>query len=128
MSHLHIACRLLNKAYLKQHRVYVLCSDKVNAEHLDELLWTFQDDSFIPHHLAGESDTMNAAIQIGWQPPSGGQYDLLMLVDTPLPESFQTFKRILVVVSHDEEFREQARILYRDLRQQGFEIDLHKLQ
>lgn len=61
-----VACRLLEKAYAKGHKVYVLCNNKQDAELLDELLWTFKEDSFIPHNLQGE----------GPEPPPPSKLDM----------------------------------------------------
>ena len=46
-----IACRLLEKAYAKGHKVYVLCNNQQDAELLEDLLWTLKEESFIPHTL-----------------------------------------------------------------------------
>ena len=47
-----LACRLIEKAYLRGHKVFVFCNNRQEAETLDELLWTFKEDSFIPHNLS----------------------------------------------------------------------------
>lgn len=49
-----LCCRLLEKAYQQQHKVYVQTPSQQEAEALDELLWTFKDECFIPHNLQGE--------------------------------------------------------------------------
>lgn len=127
MSHWQVACRLLGKIYQQQHQAYVLCKDQASAEHLDELLWTFRDDSFIPHNLIGEGPSQPPPIQLGWQPPPQHHRDILLLVATPLPEQYTRFKRALVVISDDPEERDAARGLYRELQQQGLELAFHKL-
>ena len=91
------------------------------------MLWTFQEDSFIPHNLIGEGPSQPPPIQLGWESPPKHQRDILLLVATALPECYTRFNRVLVIISDDETERQTARELYRQLREQGFELDLHKL-
>jgi DNA polymerase IIIc chi subunit len=44
-----IACRLAEKAYLRDMRVVLLSESAADAQALDDLLWTFNDRSFVPH-------------------------------------------------------------------------------
>ena len=73
-----VACRLLEKAYYKGHKVYVFCDNQQDAEYLDELLWTFRDDSFIPHNLQGEGPEPPPPIQIGYDQEPRGFNDILL--------------------------------------------------
>jgi len=55
-----LACRLADKAYSLGHTVYVLAGSEAQAAALDDLLWTFRQDSFIPHErypLVGEESS-----------------------------------------------------------------------
>ena len=53
------ACRLVERLYSSGKRVAVWVSDRGRAAVLDEYLWTFAQNSFVPHALwngDGESD------------------------------------------------------------------------
>jgi len=126
---LMFACRLLEKAYRKKHRVFVYCEDKISAEHLDELLWSFKDASFIPHNLQGEGPEPPPPIQIGYtatQNPIGYQDILLNLANT-IPEFHQQFKRIFEIVTEDEHTKITRRKHYQAYRQQGFSVKTHPI-
>jgi len=41
--------RLLEKAHGAGHRILVRCADADQLKRLDELLWTYDDRSFLPH-------------------------------------------------------------------------------
>jgi DNA polymerase-3 subunit chi len=43
---------LLTKALTAGHRVLVRCADKAAADSLNEQLWTFRPDAFLPHGTA----------------------------------------------------------------------------
>ena len=46
---LRTACRLTQKAWDEGLRVYVLLRTDDEATRMDDMLWTFQQDSFLPH-------------------------------------------------------------------------------
>lgn len=119
-------CRLLEKAYLRRHRVFVYCSGKDQAEALDELLWTFKEDSFIPHNLQGEGLEPPPAVQIGYQQEPRGYDDILLNLHIDIPIFHGRFKRIIEVVSNEEEAKEQGRQRFRHYR--GYQYDLHTHQ
>ena len=46
-----MACKLIDKAYQLQHKIYVHTESQQDAKRLDDLLWTFRPGSFIPHSI-----------------------------------------------------------------------------
>lgn len=122
-----LACRLLEKAYSKGHRVYVHCANQHDAELLDELLWTFRDDSFIPHHLQGEGPEPPPPVQIGYAKEPRGFNDILLNLTDEIPAFFTRFKRVMELVSNVESEREQSRVRYKRYRAQGCELSVHEM-
>ena len=122
-----VACRLLEKAYLKGHRVFVYCDNKQDAELLDELLWTFKDDSFIPHNLEGEGPEPPPAIHIGYSKEPRGFNDILLNATSQIPSFYSKFKRVIELVSNDEVKKEQSRARYKEYRVKGCELFIHSL-
>jgi len=53
---LRLVCELARKAYDANLWTLVLARDAAQAEELDELLWAFDDDAYIPHQIAGTDD------------------------------------------------------------------------
>ena len=51
-----LTCRLVQRARGDGLRVYIETADAPTARQLDRLLWTFRDESFLPHGLVGETD------------------------------------------------------------------------
>jgi DNA polymerase-3 subunit chi len=48
---LRTACDITQKAWSEGLHVYVLSSSAEEASRMDNLLWTFRQDSFVPHEL-----------------------------------------------------------------------------
>ncbi len=44
-------CRLVQKAFALGNDVFVHTPSEADARHIDELLWTFQQGSFVPHEI-----------------------------------------------------------------------------
>ncbi len=123
-----LACRLLEKAYAKGHQIFVYCNDKLHAEALDELLWQFRPDSFIPHNLQGEGPEPPPPVQIGYGQKPRGFYDILINLADTIPDFHQGFKRIIEIVGMDEQEKILARNHYRQYRQWGYELNTHALK
>ena len=122
-----LACRLLEKAYQRGHRVFVFCDSKEQAEHLDELLWTYKDDSFIPHHIQGEGPEPPPPVQIGYGPEPRGFNDILLNMSTSIPSYFTRFKRVMEIVIANDTAKELSREHYREYRKQGCELHTHPI-
>ena len=122
-----VACRLLEKAYLKGHRVFVHCTNQQEAELLDELLWTFKDDSFIPHNLQGEGPEPPPPIHIGYSKEPRGFNDILLNDSKQIPPFYTKFKRVIELVMNNEEAKEQSRLHYKEYRAQGCELFTHPI-
>ncbi|RMX03843.1 DNA polymerase III subunit chi [Legionella jordanis] len=122
-----LACRLLEKAYLRNHRVFVFCSNQEDAYRLDELLWTFKDNSFIPHNLQGEGPEPPPPIQIGYQGEPRGFNDILLNLSHEIPTFYGRFRRIMEIVSNNEAAKAVSRNHYREYRMKQCEIHTHEI-
>ncbi len=122
-----VACRLLEKAYHRKHTVFVFCEQACDAEKLDELLWTYKDDSFIPHNLQGEGPEPPPAVQIGYGGEPRGYNDILLNMATTIQPFFSRFQRIMEIVLNDEQAKEISRNHYREYRTKGYDIHTHRL-
>ena len=67
-----LTCRLVERVREEGLRVLIHCPDQERARHLDRLLWTYRQDSFIPHGLVGQTDPVLTPVLIdgGGNPPT----------------------------------------------------------
>ena len=122
-----IACRLVEKAYFKGHRVFVFCDNQHDAELIDELLWTFKEESFIPHNLQGEGPEPPPPIQIGYQNEPRGFNDILLNLANHIPPFYSKFKRVIELVSDNEAQKEQSRTHYKEYRANSCTLQTHSI-
>ena len=122
------ACRLAEKAYRLNHTVHIRTRDSATAERIDDLLWTFRDGSFVPHHNADlEKDAERSPVTIGSVATAVEARDLLINLADDVPEGANTFPRIAELVTSDETSKQQSRRRYAAYRDQGHELDTHKV-
>lgn len=122
-----VACRLIEKAYSRNHRVFVYCENKDDAMLIDELLWTYKDDSFIPHNLQGEGPEPPPAVQIGYGVEPRGFNDILINMATTIPPFHTRFRRIMEIVLDNDTAKEISRQHYREYRAKGFDLHTHPI-
>ncbi len=120
------ACRLVEKAYVAGHTVFVLCANAEQAAQLDTQLWTFRDISFVPHGLASNETT--APVLLGLAIPPGRRFDILLNLTTTIPEAYQDFQRLMQIIASNESQRIQGRELYKHYRELGCELHTHTLE
>lgn len=122
------ACRILEKAYVKNNKVYVYMRDEASARRMDDTLWTFHDVSFIPHRIVGDSlnDTPPIEIGFGSRQKPACQNDVLMNLSDDVPDCWKDFSRIVEVVNDYQEAKEKSREKYKKYKALGLEIDVHK--
>ena len=122
-----VACRLLEKAYQHGHRVFVYCDNLRDAEHIDELLWTYKDESFIPHNLQGEGPEPPPPVQIGYGAEPRGFNDILLNMATTIPTYFSRFRRVMEIVASNDRAKDISRNHYREYRSKQCELHTHNI-
>ncbi len=121
------ACRLIEKAYLLGHQMFVHCNNQQDAETLDELLWTFKEGSFIPHNLQGEGPDKPPPIQLGYEFEPRGFSDILLNLADAVPAFFHRFSRVMEIVPHEEQAKELSRIHYREYKAYACILKTHSI-
>ena len=78
----HHACLQAAYFYRQKQKVFIYSKDKEKAHDIDEMLWAFDANSFVPHNLMGEGPSYGAPVEISWQAPTGRRPVLINLTDT----------------------------------------------
>ncbi len=120
------ACRRAEKAWQMGHRVFILTPSPEATRKVDELLWTFRPDSFVPHGPYSDPDNEDLPVLIGHdsQPAAAG---VLVNLTPSVPEFHGSFERVAEFVSGDEESRHLGRERFRYYRDQGYDVRSHQV-
>ena len=119
------ACKLAEKAYRLDNAVHIHVDDASAMREIDELLWTFRDGSFVPHHCLGDSE-LDSPVTIGCDAAAGDR-QLLINLSSELPDFAADYERIAEVVSADEDSKQTSRERFSRYREQGHTLETHKL-
>jgi len=121
-------CRLLRKAQLSGARVGVL-GPPAMLERLDAALWTFEPTEFVPHVRVADA-TLRPALQrtpvvLAERVESIPHRHMLLNLGSDLPPAFDTFERVLEVVSRDEQQVQAGRMRFKRYRELGCQVSHH---
>jgi DNA polymerase-3 subunit chi len=95
------ACEIAEHLYAKGNSVQVIAVDDDQAKRLDDLLWTFKPDSFIPHRIStGSADEAGEPVVITTKKERLKKIDVLLMMDcleTGLVKQFSYVVHLIVV-------------------------------
>lgn len=136
------ACRLIEKAYNLGHKVYVHGSSQQQLEKLNQLLWSFKANSFIPHSIypspetstSSSTNTDNSAknlptkeVVLSAEAPPNDYNEVLINLSNQVPGFFSRFERVSEIVIAHEEIKKATRANYRFYRERGYDVKTHQL-
>lgn len=128
-ARLGFACRLAEKAWKLDHRIFAHTASPDMAEQLDTLLWTFRQGSFVPHELLVPGRQPVAPIAIGSGTGDGDLMpaaDLLINLGDDVPAFHARYARIAEIVDASPDGRAAGRTRHRYYRAQGLEPETHE--
>lgn len=120
-------CRLADKAYQQKHQIYIYANSPAEAKSLDELLWIFRDDAFIPHCIEGEITDPVPPILIGSQTTPMQTHGILLNLTPEIPTFIDGFQRVIELVANEPNAKDRGRKKFRDYRDKKYEITTHDL-
>ncbi len=140
----HLACKLCQRALMEGLDVLLLCRDDSEQHVLDELLWTYQPTSFIPHrisdariydpqvavhlstsieaYLAARQDAIDTTHE---EDPMRRPLLCINLAAATIDPA--QVERIFEIIEAHEEAKIQGRTRYRAYQQQGITPVMHRL-
>jgi DNA polymerase-3 subunit chi len=124
------ACRLTEKAYLRDLKIVIVNDTLADAQALDEMLWTFNERSFIPHKVCLDEHSVDPATPVHLTLQSSAipsAADLLVNLAHCLPAQFQGYKRIAEIIDADEERRRLGRERFKAYRDQKIALETHQI-
>jgi len=117
-----LACRLCRRVAISAKTPVFVCFDDAAALHsFDQLLWSFEPDSFVPHAI----DDGQAPVCLGLQPPDDFKGCCLNLAARAVDA--QRFERVLEIIGADDTAKTTGRQRFRDYRQAGYSPQTHSV-
>lgn len=119
----HYVCRLVDKAWRKNHRILVHCEPDWLTP-LDEQLWSFRSGAFIPHqHIESGA----CAVNLCSDGNCADHHDILINLSRQQPEFFSRFNRMFELVLDDDDWKTQKRAHFRFYQSRGYVVKSHSV-
>jgi len=120
-----MACHLVEKAWQQQHRVHIHTASAAQSKKLDDMLWSFSDDSFIPHEIGSHNEKLaTVSIDHASDPVC---HELLINLAVEVPVFFSRFERVSEIIDDDPQRKESGRERYRFYRDRGYELSTQNI-
>jgi DNA polymerase-3 subunit chi len=117
------ACRLIRKARTADMQVVVLARDSQQLHMLDEALWTFSEQDFLPHVLADDELASQTPVILTDDATAAlPHHQILINVSDSLPPHFARFERLFEIISTDDHDVNAGRERYRQYQQRGYPL------
>ena len=115
---------LLEKSLERGWRVVVQTASEERAEALDAHLWTYRDDSFLPHGTWRESDGREQPILLTVHDDNLNGARVRFLIDgAPLPADVAAYDRIVLIFNgEDPDAVDAARARWSEAKRNGSEV------
>ena len=115
---------LLEKSLERGWRVVVQSTSPERVEALDAHLWTYRDDSFLPHGTWRASDAEDQPIVLAVAEGNPNTANVRFLIDNAaLPVDCDCYERMVLLFNgDDDEALSAARAAWTDCKSRGFDV------
>lgn len=123
---MRLVCELARKCHASGQPTLILARDAAHAELLDELLWAFDPDAYLPHQIAGQ-DEDDAITPILIAAPGTATPDRPLVINLRDEIAAGSYLRVLEVVPADAAARDPLRQRWSGYKALGFELAKHDM-
>lgn len=96
--------RLVEKARAAGWRVAIRAGGEERRDAIDDLLWSFDEESFLPHVPDTDPQAAREAVVVQAGVQDVNAPDVLVLVDdTPLPDELGPYTRVILIFDGNDE-------------------------
>ena len=121
-----LVCELAKRGYAANLSILVLARDAAQAEAIDDLMWSFDPDEYLPHQIAGmdEGDD-DTPILIATPDMDIPARPMLINLRDVAPNG--SFDRVLEVVPADPSARAPLQERWKHYQSLGFDVNKHDM-
>ena len=120
---------LLEKSLEKGNKSLLLFRDKEKCLSINEQLWTYKQNSFLPHISEDDQiyDDIDVPVYLSTKNENPFKAELLFSIDGYLPDNIQHFERVIIIIDvNDEILNEKYKNYYLDINKNFEDIVFYK--
>lgn len=127
-SRQQFACRLAEKARREGHQVFIYTENAEQSAAMDEALWAYRPESFVPHEIMSDASAVTAPVLISHDnTPPPRLMDVLINLNDEQPMFFSQFERLAEIIDNNEQIKQQGRQRYKFYQDRGYPLETHTL-
>ena len=120
---------LLEKSLEKGNKSLLLFKDKEKCLSINEQLWTYKQNSFLPHISEDDQiyDKIDVPVYLSTKNENPFKAELLFSIDGFLPDNIDHFERVIIIIDvNDELLNEKYKNYYLDINKNFEDIVFYK--
>ena len=120
---------LLEKSLEKGNKSLLLFKDKEKCLSINEQLWTYKQNSFLPHISEDDQiyDNIDIPVYLSTKNENPFKAELLFSIDGFLPDNIDHFERVIIIIDvNDEILNEKYKNYYLDINKNFEDIVFYK--
>jgi DNA polymerase-3 subunit chi len=125
---LTLTCRIAERAHGQGNRVLIHCPEAGLARQLDRLLWTYREESFLPHGLVGETNADLTPVLISTDGEPAVEDQVLINLSAEVPEFFARFERLCEPLDRDPAILHAGRTRWKYYNDCGYDLKHHEVR
>jgi len=116
--------RLLEKIIQEGSMVNFLFKNQNRLEYIDDFLWTYSNESFIPHYV-DDSNYINVhPILLSLSENINNNADVFVTIEGYLPENIEKYKKIIDIFDgKDDQIIKDALVRVENIKNKGYKVD-----
>jgi DNA polymerase III subunit chi len=124
-------CRLVRKA-VRLGASVVITGPESALLPVDQALWAFDDLAFLPHVLLRPGQAVTERLRptrvwLGTDASQPGHHDVLVNLGIEPPAGFESFNKLIEIVTQGDDDRAVARVRWKHYASRGYEIVRHEV-
>ncbi|MCG7963529.1 MAG: DNA polymerase III subunit chi [Candidatus Thiodiazotropha taylori] len=123
-----LTCRLCEKIYHQGRRILIHTESEEETRHMERLLWTFRQGSFVPHGIAERCDHSVTPVIISHQQEAGEEQDVLINLGREVPNFFSRFQRVAEIIDQEPPVVSAGRERFKFYRDRGYPLNKHDIR
>ncbi len=125
-SSLKTICKIIEKAFTNQHKIFVYCPNQHITNDIDHTLWTFKEESFIGH-TTSDTKIPHSPIYINHLIPSAENFTVIINLTDNNIEPNQYTKKIVEFVYNDNMHKELSRKKFEIYKNKNIKLTTYKI-
>jgi DNA polymerase-3 subunit chi len=113
---------LLEKVLSSGKTVVIKCPSVERMNRIDEALWSYKEESFLPHGTAEDEFKENQPIYLTTEDENPNHAEILVTVSGATSSDFSSYGRVLDMFEASDIQKESARGRWKDLKDKGYPL------